>query len=125
VRKLAARAKPSRVVLCGRRDAALVACLTAAVEPAVAAVAVEQMPLTYRRYFDPVGRPINAASVLPGMLRAYGDIDQVLAAIAPRRMLSAAGLGATGRRMRALHQVEGLFTEDPAVLTNWLDKALD
>jgi dienelactone hydrolase len=120
VRRLAAQAKRSRVVLCGRRDAALVVCLTAAIEPTVTAVAVEQMPLTYRRYFDTVGRPINAASVLPGMLRDYGDIDQVLAAIAPRKMLSAAGLGATGRRMPALRQVEGLFTEDPALLTNWL-----
>jgi pimeloyl-ACP methyl ester carboxylesterase len=120
VRQLAARAKRSRIVLCGRRDAALVACLTAAVEPRVTHVAVEQMPLTYRRYFDPVGRPINAASVLPALLRDYGDIDQVLAAVAPRRLLSAAGLGAPGRRLPTLERAEGLFTEDPALLTDWL-----
>ena len=78
------------------------------------------MPLTYRWYFDPVGRPINAASVLPSLLREHGDIDQVLAAIAPRRMLSAAGLGSTAQRLQTLQQVAGLFTENPALLTDWL-----
>ena len=68
VRKLAVQTKRSRIVLCGRRDAALVACLTAAIEPSVTHVAMEQMPLTYRWYFDPSGRPINAASILPSML---------------------------------------------------------
>jgi dienelactone hydrolase len=120
VRKLAAESKRSRIILCGRRDAALVACLTAAIEPGVAQVAVEQMPLTYRWYFNPVGRPINAASVLPSLLRDHGDVDQVLAAIAPRKMLSAAGLGKTGQRLPTLRQVEGLFTENPVLLTDWL-----
>jgi dienelactone hydrolase len=120
VRKLAAQTKRSRIILCGRRDAALVACLTAAIEPSVTDVAMEQMPLTYRWYFDPVGRPINAASVLPSLLRDHGDIDQILAAIAPRRMLSAAGLGETEQRLPTLQQAEGLFTENPALLTNWL-----
>jgi len=120
VRKLAARTKRSRVVLCGRRDAALVACLTAAIEPGVTHLAVEQMPLTYRWFFDPVGRPINAASVLPSLLRDHGDIDQVLAAIAPRRMLSAAGLGTTSQRVPTLQRAEGLFTENPVLLTDWL-----
>jgi dienelactone hydrolase len=120
VRKLAAQTKRSRILLCGRRDAALVACLTAAIEPSVTQVALEQMPLTYRWYFNPVGRPINAASILPSLLRDHGDVEQVLAAIAPRRMLSAAGLGATAHRVPTLQQAQGLFTENPVLLTNWL-----
>lgn len=120
VRKLAGQTKRSRIVLCGRRDAALVACLTAAIEPTITHVALEQMPLTYRWYFDPSGRPINAASILPSMLRDHGDIEQVLTTIAPRRMLSAAGLGQTSQRLPALQQVEGRFTENPGLLMNWL-----
>jgi dienelactone hydrolase len=120
VRKLAAHKKWSRIILCGRRDAALVACLTAAIEPSVTDLAMEQMPLTYRWYFDPVGRPINAASVLPSLLRDHGDIDQVLAAIAPRKMLSAAGFGRMDQRLPTLREAEELFTENPALLTNWL-----
>ncbi len=120
VRKLATQTKRTRIVLCGRRDAALVACLAAAIEPNVTHVAMEHMPLTYRWYFDPVGRPINAASILPSMLRDYGDIDQVLAAIAPRKMLSAAGLGNPTRRLPTLQQVKGLLTENPLFLTDWL-----
>jgi hypothetical protein len=120
VQKLTTQAKPSRIVLCGRRDAALVACLTAAIEPSVTHVAMERMPLTYRWYFDPVGRPINAASVIPFFLRDYGDIDDVLTAITPRQMLSSGGLGQTAQRMPTLHQTERLITEDPSVLTDWL-----
>lgn len=120
VRKLATQTKRSRIVLVGRRDAALVACMTAAIEPGITHVAMEQMPLTYRWYFDPVGRPINAASVLPSLLRDHGDLDQVLSEIAPRKMLSAAGKGKTDRRLPSLHQVEGLISENPSLLTDWL-----
>jgi cephalosporin-C deacetylase-like acetyl esterase len=120
VRKLVAQTRRSKVVLCGRRDAALVAALTAAIEPAVTKVAMEQMPLSYRWYFDPLGRPINAANTVPSMLKDYGDLDQVLAAIAPRKMLSAGGLGKTTQRVPTLQQAEGLFTETPELLTDWL-----
>jgi len=120
VRTLARQMKWSRIVLCGRRDAALVACFTAAIEPSVTQVALEQMPLTYRWYFDPIGRPINAASIQPSLLRDYGDINHVMAAIAPRRMLSAGGLGNSVQRLPTLQQAKGLFTEDPPLLTGWL-----
>jgi pimeloyl-ACP methyl ester carboxylesterase len=120
VRKLAAQTKRSRIVLCGRRDAALVACLTAAVEPSVTHLAMEQMPLTFRWYFDPVGRPINAASIVPALLRDHGDLDVVLAAIAPRKMLAAAALGHTSERLPTLQLTEGLFSESGSVLTDWL-----
>jgi dienelactone hydrolase len=120
VRKLAAETRRPRIVLCGRRDSALVACLTAAVEPSITHVAVEQMPLTLRQYFDPVGRPINAASILPCLLRDYGDVEQVLAALAPRPILSAAGLGATAQALPALTRSRERFTENPVVFTDWL-----
>lgn len=120
VKTLAAEVKPSRIVLVGRRDAGLVACFTAAVEPRVTHVAMEQMPLNYRQYFDPVGRPINAASILPNVMRDYGDIDQILASIAPRPMLDARGVGSISRRIPSLHRIEGLITETPAVLADWI-----
>ncbi len=125
VRTLAAERKPARIVLCGRRDAALVACLAAAIEPAVSRVAVEQMPLSYRWFFDTAGRPINAASILPSLLSDYGDLDRVISAIAPRKMLSAAGLGQPAQRLPTLQRIDGLFTEHPALLTEWLDGIRD
>jgi dienelactone hydrolase len=120
VRRLAAEMSATRIVLCGRRDAAVVACMTAALEPRITHVAVEQLPLTYRWYFDPRGRPINAASVLPGLLRDFGDVDHLLAAIAPRKMLSAAGLGTLVQPVPTLQQSDRLFTEDPGLLIDWL-----
>jgi pimeloyl-ACP methyl ester carboxylesterase len=122
VRKLAAQTKRSRVVLCGRRDAALLACFTAAIEPSVTHVVVEGLPLTMRWYFDPVGRPINAASILPSLLRDYGDIEQVLAAMGRRPILLAAGFGAATERFPALQRSERPVSENPAALTEWLDK---
>ena len=60
--------KPRRIVVCGRRDAALVACLAAAVDPAIDRVACEDMLLSFRPLFAAEGFPINAASILPGLL---------------------------------------------------------
>ena len=120
VQKLKTRTRPSRIVLCGRGDAALIACLAAAIEPSVTHVAMQQMPLTYRRYFDPVGRPINAASIVPSILRDYGDIGDILTAIAPRRMLCSGCIGETAQQLPTLHQADVLITKDPNLLTDWL-----
>jgi hypothetical protein len=81
---------------------------------------MEQMPLTFRQYFDPGGRPINAASILPGMLRDFGDVEQVLSAIAPRKMLSTAGLGDVSYELPAMQKSESLMAENPTVLIDWL-----
>jgi hypothetical protein len=44
--QIRADAKPARIVLCGRKDAALVACFAAAVDPTIDAVATEDMQLS-------------------------------------------------------------------------------
>ena len=69
--RLAAKGKPRRVIVCGRRDAALVACLAAAVHPTIDRVACEEMLLSFRTLFAAEGFPINAASILPGLLQKY------------------------------------------------------
>jgi dienelactone hydrolase len=112
--------KPGRLVLCGRRDAALVAVLAAALNPDVAAVAVEEMPLSYWPLFDPEGRPVNAASILPRILRDFGDIGAVLAAIAPRRVLAAASTGDADRKVPNLDRTDRKLTADTGVLVDWL-----
>lgn len=111
---------PARMVLCGRRDSALVACLAAAVDPTVDAVAVEEMPLSYRPLFEADGRAVNAGSILPRMLRDFGDIGAVLAAIAPRRVLAAGIAGKPDRAVANLDRTDRRFTEDPSELLDWL-----
>ena len=113
-------ARPCSVVLCARRDAALVACFTASVEPAIDQVALEEMILSFRPLFGPTGSSINAASILPGLFQRYGDIAQVLAEIAPRRVLIAAGLGEPLRDNPSVRAVNGRFSEDPRILTDWI-----
>jgi cephalosporin-C deacetylase-like acetyl esterase len=122
VRKIAAKKKGRPLILCGRRDAALVACLTTAVEPAVKQVAVEELLLSYLTLFDEKGYPLNAASILPGMLKRYGDIAEVLAEIAPRRVLVAAGVGKSPQRPASVRIEAKPFTADARLLTAWLEE---
>src|SRR5262249_22555225 len=93
VQQINEKLKPRQLVLLARRDAALVASLAAAIEPKIERVAVEEMLASYKPLFSAQGHPINAASILPDLLRSFGDIPDVLAQIAPRRVLLADGLG--------------------------------
>jgi pimeloyl-ACP methyl ester carboxylesterase len=120
LRRLAEKGKPARVVLCGRADAALVACLTAATDPAVTRVAVEGLPLSFVPLFDGVGRPINAASILPGVLRDFGDVAEILAEIAPRTVLVSAGVGTLPRRPPSAEFSDRSMVKEPGLLLDWL-----
>ncbi len=120
ISRLGEKGKSGRIVLCGRRDAALVACLAAAVSPGVGQVACEDMPLSLPTLFGASGVPINAASILPGLLQKFGDIADVLAQIAPRKVLIASGIGnpsGSGQHTRFVPQP---FSKEPKLLADWL-----
>ena len=121
VQQIKQQAQVKRLVLCGRRDAALIACLAAALEPAITHVAAEEMLLSLRMLFAEEGRPINAASIVPGLLARFGDIAEILAQIAPRPILLAAG---TGKNIpdKSITAVEDRFSTSAQVLTDWLAK---
>jgi dienelactone hydrolase len=120
VARVRAKDRAARLVLCGRRDAGLVVCLAAAVGPEIARVAVEEMLLSFWPLFDAAGQAVNAASVLPRLLRDFGDVDAVLTAIAPRAVLTATPRGKPGRPAAHVTSVAGRFTEDPEILLDWL-----
>jgi cephalosporin-C deacetylase-like acetyl esterase len=120
VARVRADDRPGRLVVCGRRDGALVACLAAAIDPAIDAVAVEEMPLSCWPLFEAAGRPVNAASLLPRVVRDFGDVAAVLAACAPRRVLAAAGTGDPDRPVPNLTRADRKFTADAGVLLDWL-----
>jgi cephalosporin-C deacetylase-like acetyl esterase len=119
VRKVTAQMKPQRVVLCGRRDAAFVCCLAAAVEPAINQVATEALLLSFLDLFDAESWAINAASILPSLLRNFGDVRDVLGQIAPRKVLVAAGVG-QGPQLPSVVIAENRFTTDARLLLEWL-----
>jgi hypothetical protein len=97
-----------------------VAYLAAAVEPRIDRVAVEDAILSLLPLFEPEGQAINAASVLPGILRDFRDIPDVLAEVAPRKVLAAAPRGALGRRLPSVRVIAEPFTTDPGRLLDWL-----
>ncbi len=121
VRKATAERKPRRVVLCGRRDAALVACLAAAVTPEVTHAALEELPLSLLPLFEAAGRPINAASILPGLLRDYGDLSEVLAELAPRPVLVGAPATKPGRLPAHVRVQEERWSQTPSGFVEWLE----
>jgi dienelactone hydrolase/pimeloyl-ACP methyl ester carboxylesterase len=110
------------VVLCGRRDAALVACLAAAGGPAIGRVAVEDQLVRFESLFAAEGKPINAASILPGLLRDFGDMPDVLAAIAPRPVLLAAPVGTPVGLPASVQVMEQRWSADAGALVRWLQK---
>jgi dienelactone hydrolase len=112
--------RPGRLVLCGRLDAALEVCLAAAVDSEIAGVATEEMPLSYWPLFDPAGRTVNAASILPRILRDFGDIGAALTAVGPRRVLAAAAACEPDQAVANLDRANRKFTMDTDVLLNWL-----
>ena len=122
LKELAGTLHKSRVVLVGRKDGAMTATLTAAIDPTVTDVAVEELPLTMRVYFDPAGHPVGGATIVPGLLRDFGDIKDVLAAIAPRRVLVSAGIGTLAEPLPGVQRVEGSFSASPRVLSEWLGR---
>ncbi len=120
VKRLTGAARSARVVICGRSDAALVACLAAATDPGIAGVAVEGLPLSFAPLFDGVGRPVNAASILPNLLRDFGDVGDILAEVAPRKVLIAAGAGTLARRPPSVEVSDRHFVAEPHLLLDWL-----
>ena len=121
LRRLAHPTEPKKLVLVGRRDAALAACFAAAIEPEVEQVAVEDLLPSFRSLFSPEGRPINAASIVPGLLQQFGDVDDVLAQIGPRKVLVAGALRGEHAGARGVSVVENRFSQDANVLLEWLE----
>lgn len=121
VKRLSAGPPRRRVVLCGRRDAALVACFTAAVEPLAAGVAAEELVVSLFPLFEGTSDPLNAASIVPGLLRDFGDVPNVLAEVGSLGVLCAAGVGGKGLKLPPnVRSSEKSFVVDPSVLTHWL-----
>jgi hypothetical protein len=119
VAEVRAETKAAKVLLCGRKDAALVALFAAAADPTIGAVAVQDMPLSFWPLFDAAGTAVNAASILPRLLRDFGDIPAVLTALAPRKVLASAPTTKPDQPPANLTQTDKRFTVTPAVLLDW------
>jgi cephalosporin-C deacetylase-like acetyl esterase len=120
VQRLGSQRAAKRVVVYGRRDSALTALLAAAIEPSIGRVAVEDLIPSFRSLFRAEGHPINAASILPGLLQGFGDVAEVLAQLGRNRVLVA---GATALSQPAIPSAAlrtERFTSDAKLLIDWL-----
>ena len=96
------------------------ACLAAAVDPRIDRVACEDMLLSFRPLFAAEGFPINAASILPGLLRKFGDVADILARVAPRKVLMASGIGQVPRLSTNVQINRERFSQQPRLLIDWM-----
>jgi len=112
--------RPERLVIVGRADAALIAAFAAAVEPAITDLALEAMLTSVASLFDPSTPPVNAASILPGMLRNYGDIPDLFDELKNRPILLAAPRGKLESHRKGIRQIEEGIAEKPSGLMEWV-----
>jgi hypothetical protein len=120
VADLSPRGSSRQLVLCARRDAALVAILAAAIEPRIDRLAIEKASMSYLPLLEPAGQAFNAASISPRILSDFGDIPEVLAVVVPRTVLAAAPRNLPERPLPAIGQIAGRFTTEPTALVDWL-----
>lgn len=120
ISQLRKREEARRIVLCGRRDAALVSCLSAAVDGRIDRVACEEMPITFRPLFSADGLPFNAASIVPGLLQRFGDIPEIISALSPGKVLVASAIGEPVALPSNLRTIPGHFSRSPEALMAWL-----
>ena len=118
--KITDQRRPKRVVLCGCLDAGLLAAFAAAVEPRIDVTAIEETRLSFLPLFEPHGLAINAAELVPGLLRDFGDVAEVLAAAAPRKVLAAACTGSMSRDVANVRISAESFSTNPEELHTWL-----
>ncbi len=125
VAKLNDELHPRRLVVCGRRDAALVALFTAAIDGRVTHLAVEDMLPSYHSLFDPAGRTINAASITPDILRMYGDIPEIIHRLGERPVLLAhcqEGPAKTLPPEKSIQRIASPFSGDAKALLDRIDR---
>jgi pimeloyl-ACP methyl ester carboxylesterase len=120
VRRTISDTKPRKVVICGRADGGLVACFAAAIEPAIEGFAAESIPLSFAPLFSAEGFPINASSIVPGLLREFGDLPDLLEEIRPWPVLVANVVGEKPRGVPSSEVRDGPFSTNPRVLIDWL-----
>ncbi len=119
VQKVKSATNAQAIIVCGRRDAALTAALAAAVDPSIDRIAIEEILPSFSSLFAAHGRAINAASILPDLLRRFGDIAEVLREIGSRKVLIA-GSPELPDHGHSVTLAAGRFTQDAKLLTDWL-----
>ena len=78
------------------------------------------MMLSYRPLLEPTGHPINATNLVPGLLRDFGDMSDVLRLITPRKVLVAAPRYSDADAPPGVAISRARFSQAPEILTQWL-----
>ncbi|MFM7590312.1 MAG: hypothetical protein ACKO85_00825, partial [Isosphaeraceae bacterium] len=112
---------PSKILLCGSGDAALVGLLTAVLSQTVSGLLLDKMLLSYRKVISSEGFALSEANVVPGILRDYGDIADLLSELRARPVLLTSVADHDNFQKAANHKLENRsLLEISPELTVWL-----
>lgn len=112
---------PSKILLCGSGDAALVGLFSAVLSPRISGLILDKMLLSYRKVISSEGFALSEANVVQGILRDYGDISDLLNELKARPVLLTGVENAHGFQKAKHIQVENRsVTEISPELSVWL-----
>ena len=122
IARLEEKHKPRRIVLCGRSDAALVACLAAAVSPLIHGVACEDMLLILPDALLGRGPRHQRRQHPPGTARSSSGICPKSSLRSRRRkVLIASGIGELPKPGPHVRIIPERFSAEPQRLMEWFD----
>ena len=121
VRQIMKRNPPEKVILCGRKDSGLIALMAASIEPMISGVAVEEIPESFMSLLSESAAPLNAASIVPGLLDDFGDIPEILDTVSPRKTLISKAIVKLNPKSAGSVRIENhKFSTNPNLIIDWL-----
>jgi hypothetical protein len=121
VRQIMKRNQPEKVILCGRKDAGLIALMAASIEPMISGVAVEEIPESFMSLLSESAAPLNAASIVPGLLADFGDIPEILDTVSPRKaLISKTSVKLNPKSVGSVRIEKNKFSTNPNLIMDWL-----
>ena len=121
VRQIMKRNQPEKVILCGRKDAGLIALMAASIDPMISGVAVEEIPESFMSLLSESAAPLNAASIVPGLLADFGDIPEILDTVSPRKaLISKTSVELNPKSVGSVRIEKNKFSTNPNLIMDWL-----
>lgn len=115
--------KPAKLLLCGSGDAALLALFSAALEPRVNGLILDQLLASYKKALTNSGHALSESNLVHGILKDYGDIADLIRESAPGPILCTAINEPDDFEPSPRLQTEkSRLVDSPAILTDWLGR---
>jgi hypothetical protein len=95
--------------------------MAASIEPMISGVAVEEIPESFMSLLSESAAPLNAASIVPGLLADFGDIPEILDTVSPRKtLISKTSVKLNPKSAGSVRIEKNKFSTNPNLIIDWL-----